>query len=191
MSTLYTDNIRANNASQITVPTGQKIVGTDAGSIVAPGHVVAVYTANTRAGQQDITWSCSSGGGAQYGSAYSNRTYVEVRSFTITPKTSSSILLCTGMVGWSSGMNTSSGAHGQIITLNDTEAIDHADYPWYPHPTTLGSGYYPTGPVHGSFSLSNNNTVTVRLRAFGYVEGGNTMTARYKGHSFSVLEIAQ
>ena len=42
MSTLYTDNIRANNASQITVPTGQKIVGTDAGSIVAPGHVVQV-----------------------------------------------------------------------------------------------------------------------------------------------------
>ena len=40
MSTLYTDNIRANNASQITIPTGQKIVGTDAGSIVAPGHVI-------------------------------------------------------------------------------------------------------------------------------------------------------
>ena len=42
MSTLYTDNIRANNASQITVPTGQKIVGTDAGSIVAPGGVIQV-----------------------------------------------------------------------------------------------------------------------------------------------------
>ena len=42
MSTLYTDNIRANNASQITLPTGQKIVGTDAGSIVAPGQVIQV-----------------------------------------------------------------------------------------------------------------------------------------------------
>lgn len=42
MSTLYTDNIRANNASQITIPTGQKIVGTDAGSIVAPGQVIQV-----------------------------------------------------------------------------------------------------------------------------------------------------
>lgn len=40
MSTLYTDNIRANNASQITVPTGQKIVGTDAASIYSPGSVV-------------------------------------------------------------------------------------------------------------------------------------------------------
>lgn len=42
MSTLYTDNIRANNASQITIPTGQKIVGTDSGSIVAPGGVLQV-----------------------------------------------------------------------------------------------------------------------------------------------------
>lgn len=45
MSTLYTDNIRANNASQITIPTGQKIVGTDAGSIVAPGQVIQVVSA--------------------------------------------------------------------------------------------------------------------------------------------------
>ena len=34
MSTLYTDNIRANNASQITVPTGQ--------TLYAPGHVIQV-----------------------------------------------------------------------------------------------------------------------------------------------------
>ena len=88
-------------------------------------------------------------------------------------------------------MNVASGAHGQIITLNDTESIDIGDYPYYPHTTSLGSAYYPPGPVHGSFSLSNNNAVTVRLRAFGYVEGSNTMTARYRGHSFSVLEIAQ
>ena len=44
MSTLYTDNIRANNASQITVPTGQKIVGTDTGSIVAPGSIIQVQS---------------------------------------------------------------------------------------------------------------------------------------------------
>ena len=40
MSTLYTDNIRANNASQITIPTGQKIVGTDAGSIYSPESIL-------------------------------------------------------------------------------------------------------------------------------------------------------
>jgi hypothetical protein len=160
-------------------------------TLVAAGHVVAAYTGQTRVGQEHITWSCSSGNGTQYGSTYSNRTYVQVRSFTITPKTSSSILLCTGMVGWSSGMNVSTGAHGQMITLNDTEAIEHGDYPFYPHNVTLGAGYYPTGPVHGSFTLSSASAVTIRLRAFGYVEGSNTFTARYRGHSFSVLEIAQ
>ena len=46
MSTLYTDNIRANNASQITVPTGQKIVGTDTASIVAPGQVIQIQSTN-------------------------------------------------------------------------------------------------------------------------------------------------
>ena len=47
MSTLYTDNIRANNASQITLPTGQKIVGADSGSIVAPGQVIQFVQAET------------------------------------------------------------------------------------------------------------------------------------------------
>tara|TARA_B100000035_G_C21007986_1_gene558243 strand:- start:177 stop:740 length:564 start_codon:yes stop_codon:yes gene_type:complete len=48
MSTLYTDNIRANNASQITLPTGNKIVGTDTGSIYSPGQVLqtVVYEAD-------------------------------------------------------------------------------------------------------------------------------------------------
>ena len=40
MSTLYTDNIRANSASQITIPTGHKIVGTDTGSIAGVGMLL-------------------------------------------------------------------------------------------------------------------------------------------------------
>ena len=54
MSTLYTDNIRANNASQITLPTGQKIVGTDAASIYSPGNVVQMVDA-TGATQTSVT----------------------------------------------------------------------------------------------------------------------------------------
>ena len=49
MSTLYTDNIRANNASQITVPTGHMIVGTDSGTFRAPGTVIQVATYTTNA----------------------------------------------------------------------------------------------------------------------------------------------
>ena len=50
MSTLYTDNIRANNASQITLPTGQKIVGTDEGSISSPGNVIQVKQLTSNGG---------------------------------------------------------------------------------------------------------------------------------------------
>ena len=49
MSTLYTDNIRANNASQITVPTGHMIMGTDSGTFRAPGTVIQVATYTTNA----------------------------------------------------------------------------------------------------------------------------------------------
>ena len=49
MSTLFTDNIRANNASQITVPTGHMIMGTDSGTFRAPGTVIQVATYTTNA----------------------------------------------------------------------------------------------------------------------------------------------
>ena len=39
MSTMYVDNIRTNNASQITIPSGQ--------TLYAPGHVVQVLTMRT------------------------------------------------------------------------------------------------------------------------------------------------
>ena len=78
MSTLYTDNIRANNASQITVPTGQKIVGADSGSIVAPGHVIQMQR-NTAAGS----------GGTATSSSYADTGL----SVNITPKFSTSKIL--------------------------------------------------------------------------------------------------
>ena len=61
MSTLYTDNIRANNASQITVPTGQKIVGADTASIVAPGVPIQSVTHSwdsiTQLNMNSYTWA--------------------------------------------------------------------------------------------------------------------------------------
>ena len=75
MSTLYTDNIRANNASQITVPTGQKIVGTDSGSIIAPGHLVQTVIGSRRT--TNVVASTNS--------------YIDVVSANITPIQSSSI----------------------------------------------------------------------------------------------------
>ena len=81
MSTLYTDNIRANNASQITVPTGHKIVGTDAASIVAPGHVVQFVQAETSNFSTRPTTTSTS---------YVDSGY----SLSITPKFSTSKIYC-------------------------------------------------------------------------------------------------
>ena len=84
MSTLYTDNIRANNASQITLPTGQKIVGTDAASIVAPGHVIQIVDAT----------------GATETSTSSNNTWVATNaSVSITPKFNNSKIYLSHTAG--------------------------------------------------------------------------------------------
>jgi len=85
MSTLYTDNIRANNASQITVPTGQKIVGTDSGSIVAPGHLVQLVTATTGSG---TVTSFTFNGAVRAGAI----------GAAITPKFANSLIFITGFV---------------------------------------------------------------------------------------------
>ena len=46
MSTLAVNQITTQTGDTITLPTGKKIVGTDAASIVAPGHVVQVVHTN-------------------------------------------------------------------------------------------------------------------------------------------------
>jgi hypothetical protein len=173
---------------QIQTTAGGTPTAADLGLNVS-GTVLAAYSAGVRVGQGQVTWSITTNPSSQYGSGYTNRTYIEAAAITLTPKSSSSTLICTGTVGWSSGMSYSNGAFGQIITLNDTSAIDTSDYPFYPTSTSLGGSYFPTGIVHGSFTLANNNQVTVRLRPFGYIESGS-YTAMYKGHYFSILEIA-
>ncbi len=40
MSKLFVDEIKGNTGTTVTVPTGQKIIGTDTGSIYAPGMII-------------------------------------------------------------------------------------------------------------------------------------------------------
>ena len=48
MSTLAVNQITTQTGDTITLPTGKKIVGTDAGSIAAPGHIIQVQSAAKR-----------------------------------------------------------------------------------------------------------------------------------------------
>lgn len=102
MSTLYTDNIRANNASQITLPTGQKIVGTDSGSIVAPGHVIQVQkaTVNSR-------------------TTFTSTAYITSGlAINFTPKFTNSMLhvVCTGTLADDGGQATTGAVFRRVIS---------------------------------------------------------------------------
>tara|TARA_B100001559_G_scaffold207970_1_gene174307 strand:+ start:2748 stop:3365 length:618 start_codon:yes stop_codon:yes gene_type:complete len=151
------------------------------------GSVVQVQRGYTKVNDENVTWSCAPGNGNQYGSAIGNRTYVAARTLTFTPKFSNSILWCTGQVGWTSGNSGNTGARGAMITLDDTHAIDVSDYPEYSTASNQPS-YPPATTVHGTFVLSSGSQCSIRLRPYLYVESGS-ITARYKGHSLTVMEI--
>ena len=85
MSTLYTDNIRANNASQITVPTGHMIMGTDSGTFRAPGTVIQVATYTTNAQLSGTIDGTAGDLSATHGTTW--------HTVSFAPKTSSSKLL--------------------------------------------------------------------------------------------------
>ena len=56
-----------------------------------------------------------------------SRTYHLARTVTITPLSTSSILYCVGLVGWTSMLPTATMGHGQIITRNDDGWV-HQNY---------------------------------------------------------------
>ena len=178
MSTLSVDTIQGKTtASTIAFPSGTPIQ-------------YLSDDVNSRAGSNiNVTWSCTNGNSAQYGSGIANRTYVEASSLTLTPKTSSSKVAVWGTVDWGNFGGSSNGAHGVVITLDDTSMVDTADFPYYAN-SSVGSyiSYWPSMHIHGTFTLSDSNAHVFRLRPFGYSEGAS-FTPRYRGYKFAVMEI--
>jgi|MDSZ01.1.fsa_nt_gb hypothetical protein len=139
----------------------------------------------------NVAWTTSYPVGALYGSDLTNRTYVEASSITITPRTSSSKLACWGTVAWSNMGNSSTGAHGAIITLDDTTQIACGDFPYYANDGAF-YGYPPESHVYGTFTLSDSNAHVIRLRPFGYCENSSTTwSPRYRGYQLMVMEVSQ
>lgn len=139
-----------------------------------------------------ITITASTAPAALYGANTTGRTYDVAQTITITPSSTSSILYCVSQVGWTAMSAHSTGAHGSIITLNDTSSIDNSDFPWYSeaqHVTTGTTPYWPSDVVFGTFSPNTTSQVTIRLRPFAYRETG-TKSGKYKGTSLIVMEIA-
>lgn len=135
----------------------------------------------------------TAGSAALYGFVHSNRTYGDIESITITPKSATSKLFLSATVGFF-GYNprSSHGAHGLVFVENNTTGYDFSDYPGYD--TLYIRTVYPA-PEHISMSIDNTNTNTRTwyLKGFSYNEGSgnanNTLVVR--NSSFTIMEIEQ
>lgn len=166
MSTLYTDNIRANNASQITVPTGQKIVGTDSGSIVAPGHVIQVvqgtapetnqnasnvvlintsFTPKSAGNKFYVTFTIPNltGDAANY---FQAKAYIGVDS---TPLNNTEIIYCR--------------THGQGTGASDTMTLTASDFGTYTAPNTNTHYVSLLCTTGGSWAIARHSA-TIKLQ---------------------------
>lgn len=153
------------------------------------GHVLQTkFQTNASATTNSII--ASSNPGALYGAVIANRTYGLAQTIQITPSSTSNILFCLGQVGWTSFSGHSTGAHGSIITLNDSTSIKNNDYPWYAESSFSASGYWPGEIVWGVFSPTSTSPQTIRLRPYNYREAG-TRTVNYNFNNLLVMEIAQ
>ena len=178
------------NANTITVGSGH--------TLHAAGHVVQ-FQSSVNQNASTTTWSGTANSNYPYSGNRASRTYTLARTVTITPTSTSSILYCTGVVGWTSMAMTATMGHGSIITRNDdgaggalSDTIDNSDYPWYAHNYLASSAtYFPVETVIGIFSPSSTSEQTIRLRPYVYVEGGNTAVGNFQGTSLFVMEIAQ
>jgi len=165
---------------------------------MSAGSVIQFQSSvNQNASNQQFTGSSNSN--YLYGGNRPSRTYSLSRTVTITPLSTSSILYCVGVVGWTSMAASTTMGHGQIITRNDdnsggalSDTIDNSDYPWYQHSYITSSNlYYPPETVVGIFSPSSTSQQTIKLRPYLYVEASaGTVTAGYQGTSLFVMEIA-
>jgi hypothetical protein len=158
---MYVDNIRTNNASQITIPSGQ--------TLYAPGHVVQVLSMRTDNSRSTTSTSL-----------------VDTdMTLTITPKsTSSKIMVIANMYEvFKQGANTSCmlaiNRAGTIIGDHQGSTQDYTDDNGYENihivyvdePSTTSATVYKM-----QFKSSNGNTV--------YINGDNTQ------NHFILMEIA-
>ena len=110
MSTLAVNTIQAQTGTTVSVPTGQKIIGTDAGSIVAPGSVIQITH-----GRLSNTVVATGVSGSDY-------IYDIGLSASITPKFSNSnILINVNMYVGGDQTNSSSYQQSYLIYKNGTE----------------------------------------------------------------------
>ena len=174
MSTLYTDNIRANNASQITLPAGQKIVGTDQASFVAPKQMIQ-YEHRLPNNTGFSTTSAS---------------MVDVTNFyvDITPKYANSLLVfeCT----LDSKCTTAAAyARYRIVDSQNSDTVMNTN-------TYIGQSNYYAGTSEWTTTALRNvfvsgTTSTMRLQLQMQLNSGGTFEMNWSGGDQRVVQVTE
>jgi len=190
MSTLAVNSITSQTGSTITLASGKKIIGTDGGSIAAPGNIIQVV---------DTSWN------TQTVVTATSYTAITGASLAITPKFSTSKILV--LVNLSIRINDSNTSYvnGAFQTLRESTNISGSV-------PTDNTGSFEVGQYVGSSSAielnmrySNNvvdspsttnaTTYSIKTKAYGSTGGAitvNCSNANGSGTSSLVLmEIAQ
>ena len=179
MSTLFVNNLNTASGSTITVPTGKTIIGTDTGSIKAPGVVIQQL-------HQTIT-------------AYTqtNATSLTATGFTltITPKSTSSVIKCT--VGFNGFYAAQQNTGSRIELMKNGGSIAYLD-DITGYGITNGGVNNGFNPTHVYFDSPNTTSATTysiswfRNGGSGVLYFNNYITANNRTRSwFTVEELAQ
>ena len=124
----------------------------------------------------------------------SNRVYGDLVTVSITPLSSSSIIIVQGVSGMSnSNLNYDiTGATGVVAILNNasTGAIDNTNYQYYPLSSTMTSAsYLPNCIVQGRYSHSNTIAQSWTLKGYSYSESSNTNRVSFMKAHLLLLEV--
>ena len=185
MSTLFVNNLNTASGTTITIPTGKKLIGTDAGGIIAPGMILqTIMTSKTTQASTTVT-------------DLSNP--VDYLSATITPKFSSSTILVRGSLNAGGdaagiGVNIFIKAGGSFMTTSElgNNQAGLLDY---------GFGRSSSGTSYGSMfsfevldSPATTNAFTYTI-AFGRYGGSGTAYVGWHNNksrsSLTLMEIAE
>lgn len=115
MSTLAVNTIQAQTGTTVSVPTGQKIIGTDAGSIVAPGSVIQIAH-----GRLSNTVVATGVAGSDY-------IYDIGLSASITPKFSNSNILVNVNMYVGCDQTNASGYHQSYFIYKNGSQLDEVN----------------------------------------------------------------
>ena len=188
MSTLFVNKLKAVVGSVINLPSGQKIVGADTGSVYAPGMAVQQLTVND---MTELTINTTS------------ETATNL-SLSFTPKFSNSRVVIEGHLGIRVQGSANQGI-GASLYIDGTKIENTTDYRGlssnsykfilFYHDSSQTRDHYQNLPykvvADGQFTAGTSYTVEIRVRGWITTASQNLNNGGYNGSIMTITEFAQ